>query len=75
MFLETKNKMTFVDFVNYCISKKELLVEFDRLNSTNLSMSGTGLDIMIDKSTGRLEHDVALFVDFCKLLWERIPKD
>lgn len=46
MFLETKNKMTFVDFVNYCISKKELLVEFDRLNSTNLSMSGTGLDIL-----------------------------
>jgi hypothetical protein len=61
------------EFVLLCLENEELVREFDRLRGTNLSLRGSGLDLEIDRATGRLEHDFRVFLDFCKDLWERLP--
>ena len=43
---------------------RELLEEFDRLRGTNLSLKGTALELQIDQSSGRWEHDAKLFAEF-----------
>lgn len=65
--------VSFSDFVFQCIESQELVQEFDRLRGTNLSLRGTVLDLEIDRATGRFDHDVQAFLDFCKDLWQRIP--
>jgi hypothetical protein len=51
-------------------------VEFDRLNSTDLSLRGTGLDLMVDFGSGRMGHDCQLFVKFVKeCVWSRLCGD
>lgn len=55
------------------IKNKELVKEFDRLRGTNLSQIGSPIDLIIDKSTGRLEHDFNLFVEFVReCIYERL---
>lgn len=46
------------------LANPELVAEFDRLYGTNLSLKGTGLDLQIDISSGRLEKDLAEFAEF-----------
>ncbi len=65
--------MTFSECVREAAANKELVAEFDRLNGTNLSLKGTNLDVQIDLACGRLELDVAKFVQFVKeCVWDRI---
>lgn len=65
--------MTFDQCVRECFADRELLREFDRLKGTNLSLKGNGLEILIDKSSGRWEHDAEEFVAFVKdCVWCRI---
>lgn len=55
------------------INEPELVREFDRLKGTNLSRCGSPLDLLIDESTGRLEHDFAEFVEFVRTaIYERV---
>lgn len=68
--------MTFNECVLECAKDKVLVAEFDRLRGTNLSLRGTGLDVQIDVASGRLEQDVAQFVQFVKdCIWDRLKAD
>jgi len=55
------------------IREPELVKEFDRLKGTNLSQGGNPLALMIDESTGRLEHDFNEFVEFVRdVIYKRV---
>jgi hypothetical protein len=43
-----------------------MLVEYDRLNGTNLARRGTPLDLAIDQATGRMEAEIEGFVEFVR---------
>ena len=59
-----KQQVTFAEFVFLCAENKELVREFDRLTGFNLSMNGTGVDLMIDRATGRTAEGLEAFVAF-----------
>jgi len=53
-----------------------LVAEFDRLQGANLSRRGCPLDLMIDDATGRMDADLAAFVEFVReAVYERLPSD
>ena len=54
----------------------ELVFEFDRLQGSNLSRKGSALDLMVDDATGRIDDDLAAFVDFVhKAVYQRLDPD
>lgn len=64
----------------YCVleatNTPELVKEFDRLKGTNLSQVGHSLNLMIDESSGRLEHDFNEFVGFVRdVIYERLNRE
>ena len=59
-----EQEVTFAEFVFMCAGNKDLVREFDRLTGSNLSMNGTGLDLMIDRVTGRTAEGLEQFVAF-----------
>ncbi len=61
--------MTFIETVRICLKTPELVSEYDRLRGSNLSRKGTGLDLLIDDSTGRTKDEMRGFVQF---VWEHI---
>jgi hypothetical protein len=54
----------FIQCIKETSGNKELVKEFDRLTGSNLSLSGTGLDLAIDKATGRMKDDCEKFLKF-----------
>ena len=65
--------MTFYGCLMECARNQELIKEFDRLRGTNLSLRGSPIEIEIDKSTGKLDSDLKLFVDFVwECVWRRL---
>lgn len=66
--------LTFVDCVAAASVNRELVTQFDRLNGTNLAMRGSPIEVLIDKSSGRLDAECAKFLEF---VWEfvflRVP--
>jgi len=55
------------------INEPELVKEFDRLRGTNLSLAGKPIELLIDESTGRMEHDFEEFVEFVRdCIYERV---
>jgi len=56
--------MTFEECVRQCLSDRELVAEFDRLASSNLSLAGDALSVQIDFATGRVREDIRLFTLF-----------
>lgn len=65
--------MTFKEVIIEASKNSEFVKEFDRLCGTNLSLKGTGLDLEIDKATGRLDNDLKLFVEFVyENIWLRL---
>lgn len=58
--------MTFIDCVLECASVPEFVAEFDRLSGTHLSKVGqrSGLDALIDESTGRDNDAMQKFTAF-----------
>lgn len=66
----SEETVTFAEFVFKCGENKALVAEFDRLTGANLSMNGSGIDLMIDRATGRTASDVAAFVGFVhEFIW------
>lgn len=52
---------------------RKLLVEYDRLRGTNLSLAGSRLEIQIDFSSGRLVCEAEAFVQFVReCVWSRL---
>jgi hypothetical protein len=49
-----------------CLDNREFRKEYDRLHGTNLSMSGTPIDLEIDRATGRLELEFQGFAQFVR---------
>lgn len=65
--------LTFPECVRECFANRQLLLEFDRLKGTNLSLKGNGLEILIDEASGRWQHDVEEFVSFVRdCVWDRL---
>ena len=50
--------------VDGVIENKDFIKEFDRLYGSNLSMIGAPIELMIDKSTGRIDSDVKELLEF-----------
>ncbi len=66
----------FLACLHTAAANQELVVEFDRLNGSNLSRKGSVLDLLIDDSTGRTDAGVQEFVEFVKTcIYERLPPD
>lgn len=61
----TRNGVSFAACLIQCACNKELVHQYDRLKGTNLSLRGTGLDLAIDQVSGRLDSDLAGFMEFC----------
>jgi len=50
-----------------------LVAEYDRVRGTNLSLRGSALELAVDKASGRLDEEVAGFVEFVReWVYERI---
>lgn len=56
--------LDFEAVVKRCLGMKSLVEQFDRLTGSNLSLSGTPLDLLIDEATGRTSEDLRLFTEF-----------
>lgn len=61
--------LSFKDCLMECAGNKELVKEFDRLHSTNLSLKGSPLGLEIERVTGKQKDDLIKFIAFC---WEYI---
>jgi len=58
------------------INEPELVKEFDRLKGTNLSQIGSPIELLIDETTGRLEHDFNEFIEFVReCIYERVNQE
>jgi hypothetical protein len=68
-FAIRKDGLSYMQCLEAAIETPELIREFDRLNGTNLLQRGSGLELAIDKATGRLDHDMKLF---CEFVWDDI---
>ncbi len=60
------NDLWFVACVHHGINRYELIEQFDRLMGTNLRCAGNELEFLIDKASGRFDHDFELFLDFVR---------
>ena len=58
------NKNWFETCLRESLANPDLVAQFDRLYGTNLSLKGTALDLQIDISSGKLEKDLADFIEF-----------
>ena len=56
--------MTFEECIRQCLADRELVAEFDRLTSSNLSLAGDVLSVQIDIASGRAREDIRLFTLF-----------
>jgi hypothetical protein len=56
----------FCECLNYCAADPQFVRNFDRLLGTNLQRRGSGLEVEIDKATGRLDHELRLFAEFVR---------
>jgi hypothetical protein len=72
---------TFEEVVAYAVGNSELVKEFNRLSGCNLGQSAqrTGLDRLIDESTGysgETDDDMAKFAAFVwEFVWCRLPRE
>ena len=56
--------ITLHDCIMKAAENKELIAQYDRLNGTNLSLNGSVIDLMVDKSSGRQKSEIEGFIKF-----------
>lgn len=62
------------EVVRLCAKEAEFVKCFDRLTDSNLSLNGTGLELMIDEVTGKQNDDIKKFIDFVdEFVFQRLP--
>lgn len=67
--------MSFRECVMACAANSEFVAGFDKLTHSNLSFRGSGLDLAIDKATGRLDIEAQRFIEFVyECVWTRCPR-
>lgn len=54
----------FVRCLEAAAAARELLTEFDRLNGTNLALTGAPIAVAIDIASGRIDAEVQGFAEF-----------
>ena len=54
----------FIQCLIEAIDCPDLVEQFDRLYGSNLALKGIGIDLVIDKTTGRLQDNIRDFADF-----------
>ena len=59
-----RNLVSFESCVIAASENEDMVKNFDRLHGTNLELSGSLIDLLIDKATGRQNSDVRKFLDF-----------
>ena len=59
-----RDGITFLDCLMMAAQNGSLLREFDRRRGTNLSLQGAPIEIAVDEASGRLNHDLKLFIEF-----------
>lgn len=69
VFAVREDGLSFIQCAEEAIRIPELIEQFDRLYGANLSRKGSGLDLAIDKATGRFDSDFKTFMEF---VWEFI---
>jgi hypothetical protein len=69
-------RVSYMDCLMECAGTPELVAEFDRLRGANLSRRGSGLDLEIDRATGRLNADMQAFCEFVyECVYARLPPE
>lgn len=69
-------EMNFKDTVLACFENKQLVVEYDRLNGTNLSKRLTPIENAIDEATGHKEKELLGFICFVDhFIWSPVVAD
>lgn len=61
--------MTFSDCLYECAANREFISNFDRLYGSNLSRSGSPIELMVDDSSGRTDADAKAFINF---VWQYV---
>lgn len=64
-----KDGLSFITCALAAAAVPEFVLEFDRLNGTNIALRGAPLDVAIDQATGRQEAEIKLFFQF---VWDTI---
>lgn len=64
-----KDGLSYLECLYAAVSEPKLVSEVDRLCGTNLMFRGSGIELEIDRVTGKLDHDLEIFCDF---VWECI---
>lgn len=65
----SRHGVTFYACIMECFDVPELIENFDRLWGCNLCQKGAPINLMVDKATGRMQHDMKEFVEF---VWEYV---
>lgn len=67
-------RITFAECVLRASEDASLVADFDRLRGTNVGLRGSPLEVAVDIGSGRLESEMALFLDFVRdCVWDRLP--
>lgn len=56
--------VTFAECLRNCVSNTALVREYDRLRGTNLSFTGSQMDLAIDRACRRQEQEFEAFTAF-----------
>ena len=74
LFHIRRDGLTFIQCATAAIEMPEFVQAVDRLMGTYLTGKGTPLDLMIDKATNRMDHDLATFLQFVwDFVYTRVP--
>ena len=64
----------FVACLRACAANRELVAEYDRLNGTNLSLTGAPIDVEVDRAASRQESELPGFAAFVyECVYRRLP--
>ena len=70
--------MTYLEALTEAASNKGFVSNYDRLTKSNFGkvISATGIEKLIDQSTGHAKEEVAKFMDFFnEFVWNRLPQE
>lgn len=63
-FFAVRHGVTFLEVLATTATNPTIVAQYDRLRGTNIGGKGSGLELMIDKATGRVEKEYEAFVEF-----------